>query len=176
MLKSLCAVPLVLAAAALSLRGLDELALRALGHTRGVTRHARLDQAEARLGERLLLPAYFPDDLEWPPAEIVSAGDPPAVCVSFRGRADPTTRVRLCQATRERRGIPELLLARLAVLSEQLVRIHDEPARLLRLRGPQGEAWLELAFEDRGRAVVLRLRGAPERALRMAESLRRGRP
>lgn len=175
-LRTLAIVPLTLLGAALFLRALDETAVRALGHPRGITRHQRLDAAEARLGGRLLLPAYFPDDLAWPPSQVLSAGTPAAVCLGFRGRPDGRLRAWLCQAAPGRTTIPELLLAPAPAVGEQSLLVHGQPARIRTLRGDSGEAWQDLAFVEDGRSVVLRFQGNTDRMLRLAESLRRGRP
>jgi hypothetical protein len=175
-IRTLATLPLVLTASALALRAADEVGVRARGYPRGVTRHARLDQAEARIAGRLLLPAYFPDDLEWPPFEILSAGAPAAVCLGFRGRADAGVRTRLCQAAPGRDTIPALLLSPEPALSEQLLTVHDEPALLQSFRGRDGETWRDLTLVAQGRRVVLRSRDSADRMLRLAASLRPGRP
>ncbi len=54
------------------------------GQPRGVRSYASIADAERSLGVRLVLPAYFPAALTWPPASIRgSSGPPVSVAVSF---------------------------------------------------------------------------------------------
>ncbi|MGE0453685.1 MAG: hypothetical protein AB7O37_12835 [Vicinamibacteria bacterium] len=174
--RSLWAVPIVLLSAAGVLRALDEIPLLLTGGSREFVRHASLEQAEAGLRVMLLLPAFFPDDLLWPPAGIASAGRPVVVCMSFRSRADGSERMRLCQTAATRAEWPaELLPPPSRVLMQETVALPlaPETARLLTLRMGDAGVWSQLEWEHAERRLLLRFRGSRERALRLAASLRR---
>jgi hypothetical protein len=174
--RSLWAVPIVLLSAAAVLRALDEVPLLLTGGSREFVRHASLEQAEARLRVMLLLPAFFPDDLAWPPAGIASAGRPVVVCMSFRSRGDGSERMRLCQTAATRADWPGLLLPPPSrVLMQETVALPQAPetARLLTLRMGDAGIWSQLEWEHAERRLLLRFRGSRERALRLAASLRR---
>lgn len=176
--RSLWAVPIVLLSAAAVLRALDEIPLLLTGGSRQFARHPSLEQAEARLRLLLLLPAFFPDDLAWPPAGIASAGRPVVVCMSFRSRADGSERMRLCQTAATRaEWPPELLPPPSRILLQETVPLPQAPesARLLTLRMGDAGIWSQLEWEHADRRLLLRFRGSRERALRLAASLRRAR-
>jgi hypothetical protein len=98
----------------------------------------------------LLLPAFFPDDLAWPPAGIASAGRPVVVCMSFRSRGDGSERMRLCQTDATRAVWPgELLPPPSRVLMQETVSLPQGPetARLLTLRMGDAGIWSQLEWE-----------------------------
>jgi hypothetical protein len=177
--RTLAALALVALAAAASLRAADELALRLGGGRRGVVRHASVERAEARLHERLLLPAFFPDDLEWPPAEVLSAGRPPVVCLGFASRAAAdrhAERARLCQSREPSGGWPRALVADAAVVRTWPLELEGAEARASLLRLTSGESAGQLEWRHADRRLLLRFRGSFERASRLAASLRGTRP
>lgn len=176
--RSLWAVPIVLLSAAAVLRALDEIPLLLTGGSRQFARHPSLEQAEARLRLLLLLPAFFPDDLAWPPTGIASAGRPVVVCMSFRSRADGSERMRLCQTAATRAEWPsELLPPPSRILLQETVPLPQAPesARLVTMRMGDAGIWSQLEWEHADRRLLLRFRGSRERALRLAASLRRAR-
>jgi hypothetical protein len=128
-----------------------------------------IQEAEARLGQRILLPAFQPARLGWPPAEIRTAGGRHG---SVRLRLSPRegAPVELVQATEAGRPIDPALLADRHVLAERRTRIGALPASLATVT-LDGTVWQELAFDVDGRAVLLRTRGDLDELYRIAHSL-----
>jgi hypothetical protein len=128
-----------------------------------------IQEAEARLGARVLLPAYQPARLGWPPAEIRTAGGRRG---SVRLRLAPRegAPVELVQSTDPGRAIDPALLADRNVLSERRTRIGNLPATLASVT-LEGTVWQELSFDVDGRAVLLRTRGELDELYRIAHSL-----
>lgn len=128
-----------------------------------------IQEAEARLGARILLPAYQPARLGWPPAEIRTAGGRRG---SVRLRLAPRegAPIELVQATEAGRAIDAALLADRNVLSERRTRIGNLPATLASVT-LEGTVWQELSFDVDGRAVLLRTRGDLDELYRIAHSL-----
>lgn len=166
------ALSMVLGVTAGLLRVADSVPGLIRGEPKGATRLLSIDAAERRLGERLWLPAYFPDTLSWPPAAIVvRRGPPPSVAVTFVDRGGEPALV-LGQSLGTTAPVPEELQARDPVLHRVTVPLHDGRATLLRLAGRDGRIWHDLAWEMEGRRIVLRSRGSVDELLRMARSVR----
>jgi hypothetical protein len=132
-------------------------------------------EAEARLGQRLLLPAYFPAGLEWPPAAVHVTLAPPAACLDFRAAGSRRPTLRLCQTGRGSEQLPERLLPSAEPFHAMPVAVAAEPAQLRTFRDADAALWQDIDFRRDGSRAVLRFRGATERYLRVAASLRRGR-
>jgi hypothetical protein len=128
-----------------------------------------IQEAEARLGARILLPAFQPARLGWPPAEIRTAGGRRG---SVRIRLAPSegAPVELVQSTEAGRPIAPALLADRNVLAERRTQIGTAPASLATVT-LDGTVWQELAFDVDGRAVLLRTRGDLGELYRIAHSL-----
>ncbi len=142
------------------------------GGDRGLRPVRTLEDAERGVRARLVLPAYFPDTIAWPPARIlVLPGAPPAVLMQFRTRADGALHLVLAQTVGEG-DVPDRLLPRAAPVDEAVVAMGAGDGALRRIVGPDGEIWRELAWHQDGRGVVARSRGTVEELLRMARSAR----
>lgn len=164
----------VLGATAATLAALDAVPAWILGEPRDVRRVSSQQEAERRLGARLVLPAYFPDTLAWPPRTIRVLGGPRASALLECDGRDGQPRLVLAQTARPG-DVPERLLAPSRPLSETSVAMGAaaaEPGALRRVVGPDGEVWQEVAWRHGGRQVLLRLKGSVDQAVRMAKSAR----
>jgi hypothetical protein len=141
----------------------------------GAREAASIQEAEARLGARILLPAFQPARLGWPPADIRTAGGRRG---SVRIRLSPRegAPLELLQSVDAGRPIAPALLADRNVLSERPTRIGDVDATIASV-AVDGAVWQELGFEVDGRPVLLRSRGDVDELYRIAHSLHgRGAP
>jgi len=139
---------------------------KALRHARGI------EDAERRLGARVLVPGYFPERLAWPPAEIrVAGGRRGSVMLVFAPREGGAP-VTFLQATRDGEAIRPELLAGRTVLRSSPARVGHVPATLSDVLA-DGHPARELAWELHGRAVILRSAGDLEELFRMARSAHR---
>jgi hypothetical protein len=142
------------------------------GEARGV-RHARtVEEAERRLGARVLVPGYFPERLAWPPAEIrVAGGRRGSVYLAIAAR-DGGAGVEILEATRDGEPIrPELLEGR-TLLRSSPARLGDSAGTLSDVL-VDGRPAKELAWELHGRAVILRSAGDLDELFLMARSAHR---
>jgi hypothetical protein len=165
----------VLVVAAIMLATLDGVPAWINGESRDVRPARSLEEAEQRVRARLVLPAYFPDTLAWPPERIrVLPGKPPAVSLTLTGRDGAEARLVLAQTI----GPGELsdrLLPVAGALDESpvaLPRAEGGQGRLRRVVGPDGAIWRELSWTQAGRSLVARSKGSLEELLRMARSAR----
>ena len=159
----------VVAATGAALAGLGALP-RWIAGDAAASRRVTLDEAERRLGTRLPLPAYYPDRLAWPPAEIrVAGGRQGAARLRFAAR-DGGAPLELLAAAAPAFPIPASLLEDRTVLSSRKTTVGVHPATLASVL-VEGVSWQELAFEVDGRAVLLRTRGDLDELVRMAKSL-----
>jgi hypothetical protein len=142
------------------------------GESRALRHAATIQDAERRLGARVLVPGYFPERLEWPPAEIrVAGGRRGSVLLAFAAR-DGGPGVQIVEATRDGEAIrPELLQDRTVLRSGRAV-VGTAPATISDVL-VDGRPARELAWELHGRAVILRSAGDVEELFRMAKSAHR---
>jgi hypothetical protein len=174
--RSLALIPLTLGAAALGLWGLDRVPAILLDQPPRTSRFESLDEARRLLPAGLLLPAYFPETLSWPPAHVLGRTRwPEALLLAFDSRQTHDTALLLCQSW-SRQGCPAGLLPPLEVFHEVETRVGPRPARVAAGWAASGEVWEQVELDWDGRQVTLRLRGRTLDLLRVAESLREGRP
>lgn len=153
------------------LRAVDEVPGFLTGTSRGVVRHPSVQSAEHQLRARLLLPAYFPDRLAWPPADVRTATGPPrSAALLFEGRGGSLDRLLLVQ-TLSVGPAPRTLLPRGEEFDPRKIEVKGRPARLHDVRLPSGEVWQELSLTVGERRVTLRYEGPGNELLRMAGSL-----
>ena len=145
------------------LRALD-LAPQWIGEPREGWPFARIADVERRLGERLAIPAYFPQTLRWPPTRIRVGGSRPAAVVLALGE-----RAVFGQTIGGREAIPRRLWPEGVVLQTEPI----ELGTVDRILGDDGRIWHEVRWDRWGRSFALRsLAPAPE-VVQMARSVRR---
>ncbi len=139
---------------------------------KGIVREASsIEDAERRLGARVLVPGYFPDRLVWPPRAIhVAGGRRGSVRVDFAARSGPD--LHLLEATREGEPIAPELLGNRTVLRTSRTTVGKLPATLSDVL-VDGTLHRELAFDLNGWAIVLRSSGDVEELFRMARTSHR---
>lgn len=164
---------LVLGAMVGLLRGLDSLPGYLLGEPRGGKTYRNVEEVERKLGERLLLPSYFPDTLRWPPAAIrLVSGPPLSVTLTFMGREGDEERFIVYQAFGGAGPVPPQLLPPGLVLHTTTVSVGGTAGELSRIRAEDGAIWHEIGWWREGRRMTLRFRGPVEELLKMARSMR----
>jgi len=170
------AVSLVFTAALL--RVADHVPGWLMGEPRALRSYDSVDALERELRTRLLLPAFFPETLQWPPARVLlSAGDGQPTRVEFRDTRTGRVRVVICQTIRHDAPIPPRLLPEGEITDRRRVDLSGVPAELsVAQRGDQ--RWMDLSLVVQDRRVVVR--GYPEtdeaELIRLARSIHRGRP
>lgn len=168
---------LVTAGTAVLLRGLDAVP-GWMGHDRrGVQPVDSVDAAARLFGGPVVLPAFFPDTIAWPPARIwVRTRPPRAVVLVFTGRAGGSERLRLCQV----RGtdVPAECLPHARVLH----RVTPDEAgleagvSLERVQRVDGTLAHDLVWHQGPETVALRYGGSADELVAIARSLRWRRP
>jgi hypothetical protein len=140
---------------------------------RGTVRRAEtLEDAERRLGARVLVPGYFPERLVWPPKSILVAGGRRGSVRLDLDARDGGPDLHILQATREGEPIaPELLHGR-TVLRTSRAMVGAHPATLSDVL-VDGIPHRELAWETQGRAMIVRSSGDVEELFRMARTSHR---
>jgi hypothetical protein len=139
---------------------------------KGVVREATsIQDAERRLGARILVPGYFPERLVWPPKAIhVAGGRRGSVRIDFAAHTGAD--LHLLEATREGEPIAPELLGDRTVLRTSRTSIGKLPGTLSDVL-VDGTLHRELAFELNGWAVVIRSSGDVEELFRMARTSHR---
>ena len=174
--RDLTSLALVLALVVAGLRLLDLVPQR-LAEPKGGRSYQDLALVERRLGERLALPAYFPQTLRWPAARIRVAGARPALVVlAFEGASGGAERLWLAQSVG---GVEEPtadLWPEGVLLDSEGVSLQQTSGTLERLLAPDGRIWQQLRWERWGRLLLLRSTGSPEELLALARSVRKEGP
>ena len=171
--RALWILALVLGGAALSLVTLDAVPAWMHGVPRGVRRAASVEEAERRLQAKVLLPAYFPDTLRWPPSTVRFARDDGgSVALSFLGSDGPPA-LFLAQTTGGEGRLPAALLGRLAIIQQQSAPL-GAGSVLARVVAEDGTLWNQLEWSAAGRHFLLRGRGSLDDLIRMARSIHGG--
>jgi hypothetical protein len=143
-----------------------------VGESTSVHSYPSIQDAERRLGARILVPGYFPERLVWPPAEIrVAGGRRGSVLLAFEAH-DGSHQVEFLQATRDGEPIAQELLAGRTVLHSGRTTVGAVPATISDVL-VAGHAWRELSWNLHGRSVILRSAGDLEELFRMAKSAHR---
>jgi hypothetical protein len=167
----------VLGATAATLAVLNHVPDLAGTNPRRIRTAASLRAVEARLGQGLLLPSYFPQWLVWPPSSIRFTDGPPTIVAFVLDARDGSGPVlTIVQTFEPDAAIPSRLLPPGTVIESEPARIGLEPARLSHLRLADGSSWRELAWTEQDRRVTFRFRTQTSDVLRMARSLRKERP
>lgn len=142
------------------------------GESRAVRGVATIQDAERRLGARVLVPGYFPDHLAWPPAEIhVAGGRRGSVRLAIAAR-DGGPGVEILEATRDDEPIAPDLLQDRTVLRTQRTTLGPVPATISDVL-VGGRPAREIAWTLHGRAMILRSAGDLDELFRMARSAHR---
>jgi len=168
--RTIGALVFVIAVAAAALVAIDALPAWIAGEPRDVRRAQTVHDAERRLRARLVLPAYFPDTLAWPPRRIRFTVRPPGgAALSVDGR-DGSPRLLLAETVAPG-DIPDGLVPEAQVLDRSAVAVGAARGTLSRVVEDGVTAW-QVAWEQDGRRLLLRSRGTVEELLRMARSAR----
>jgi hypothetical protein len=140
---------------------------------RGTVRRVEtVQEAERRLGARILVPGYFPERLVWPPRTILVAGGRRGSVRLDLDARDGGPDLHVLQATREGEPIAPELLAGRTVLRTSRATVGAHPATLSDVL-VDGIPQRELAWENQGRAMILRSAGDIEDLFRMARTSHR---
>ena len=166
-----------LAVIGLGLRAIDHLPGLLLDQPRGVRLFSSVTDLEREIGTRLLLPAYFPDTLAWPPARVLLAsGTAHPTALIIVDRATGRTRLVICQNARGDEPIPDRLLPPGTVLQRVELDVGGSSAVLSRMAARDGTEWSDLDWVSGSRRVTLRLYGDDTELARLARSMTRVRP
>ena len=168
--RTLGAWLLVFAAAAFSLRLADALPRAALGLPRGVVRAAGMAELERAAGRRMPLPAYYPDTLEWPPAETrMHTGG--SMAVWCRQRPGGPVALIVATAPPGSGGVAAALLPRSVELQREETSLGTRRALVSRLRDADGALWQQTEWQAGGQIILVRYRGTLDELLRIAGSV-----
>ena len=165
---SLVAVLVVFAAV---LRVIDAIPGLLVELPRTVREHASIADAERAIGRHLELPAYFPDTLRWPAAQVRSSlGEGRAVAVGFSGVDGRPTRLALCDSLGSPNDCDDLLLTPVTVLESRRIELEGRPALLRRLLEREGRLLHEIRWQAGRRFRIMRYDGGVDQLLLMAQS------
>jgi hypothetical protein len=140
---------------------------------RGTVRRVEtIEDAERRLGARILIPGYFPARLVWPPKTILVAGGRRGSVRLDLDARDGGPDLHILEATREGEPIAEELLRGRTVLRTSRATVGAHPATLSDVL-VEGIPQRELAWENQGRAMIVRSAGDVEDLFRMARTSHR---
>jgi hypothetical protein len=160
---------LVFVAAAAGLRLADALPRAALGVPRGVVKPADVAELERDSGRRMPMPAYFPDAIAWPPAELRlhSGGSASFWCRQRAGRG-----MALIVAAAPAHVIAAAVLPASVELQREPASLGARPAVVSRVRDDDGTVWQQVQWEAGRQIILVRYRGTLDELLKIAGSVR----
>jgi hypothetical protein len=162
---------LVFSAAAAGLRVADALPGAALGVSRGVLRPANVAALERDSGRRMPMPAYFPEAIAWPPAELRlhSGGSASLWC---RQRAGSGLALVVAAAPAGTRGIAAAVLPAAVELQREEAPLDARVATVSRVRDADGAVWQQVQWTAGRQIILVRYRGTLDELLKIARSVR----
>ncbi len=133
-----------------------------------------VEEGEREVELKLLLPAYFPDYLAWPPVRIEASPHPfQGLTLYFNSRTDLTLLLILQQVMGDDLPPSPELMPELSGVEVRLVQVARRPARLSSGLDKQGERWRELLWWADDRFIRLLGRLEERDLFRMARSIHR---
>ena len=161
---------LAVAAAAFGLRLADAVPRVALGVPRGVVMARDVRQLERESGRRMPVPAYFPDTIEWPPAEarMHTRGSAAIWCRQRTGRGIALVVATAPPGTRE---IAAAVLPASVELQREEGTLGRRPAVVSRVRDAEGGLWQQVQWQTPDQIVLIRYRGTLDELLKIAGSV-----
>jgi hypothetical protein len=161
---------IVVAGAAFGLRVADALPRAAIGLPRGVRLTADLGELDRLSGRRMPVPAYYPDSIEWPPAEtrLDTNGSAAIWC-----RQRPAGGLALIVATAPpgHAGIAEAVLPASVELQQEGANLGGRSAVVSRVRDANGAVWQQVQWQAPEQHILIRYRGTLDELLRLARSV-----
>jgi hypothetical protein len=161
---------LVVAAAGFGLRVADALPRAAMGLPRGVRLAPDLAELDRLSGRRMPIPAYYPDRVEWPPAEarLDTNGSAAIWC-----RQRPAGGLALIVATAPpgHAGIGAAVLPASVELQQEGTDLGGRPAVVSRVRDADGTVWQQVQWQAPEQIILIRYRGTLDELLRLAGSV-----
>jgi hypothetical protein len=141
----------------------------------GVKSYANLENAQAHIGTRALLPAYFPESLKWPAQRVLAQKNPmPAVILLFSSRDVRRTELVLAEGfgislsdLTQLEGIPRIR----QVVSDSAVVVSGRPGRLVTGWEKEGGKWAQLTWRRERMVMLIATRLPLYELLRIAESM-----
>lgn len=162
---------LAVLAAAAALRVADAVPRVLLGVPRGVVRPVDVASLERESGRRMPMPAYFPDSLEWPPAEVrLHAGGSAAIWC--RQRPAGGLALILATAPPGTGAIAAAVLPPAVELQREGALLGARPASVSRVRDQDGAVWQQVEWQTPDQIILLRYRGTLDGLLKIAGSVR----
>ena len=161
---------LAVAAAAFGLRLADAVPRVALGVPRGVVMARDVRQLERESGRRMPVPAYFPDTIEWPPAEarMHTRGSAAIWCRQRTGRGIALVVATAPPGTRE---IAAAVLPSSIELQREAAVIGVRALVVSRVRDADGAVWQQVQWQTPAQLVLVRYRGTLDELLKIAGSV-----
>jgi hypothetical protein len=168
----LASLLLTLAVTAASLRVLDAVPRAVTGLPRGVIRLTSLDDAARRLGFGVPTPSVVPDDVDWPPRDIL-VGAHSSVTMTSRHRPDGPAWLIVAGAPARAGAIDPAVLPAVTVLQDtELVLGDGRTMTIQRQLDSSGALWHQASWREHARLLLVRSRGSLDELLRIAQSVR----
>jgi len=162
---------LAVLAATGALRVADAVPRVLLDVPRGVARPPDLASLERESGRRMPMPAYFPDSLAWPPAEVrLHSGGSAAIWC--RQRPAGGLALILATAPAGTRPIAAAVLPPAVELQREGASLGARPASVSRVRDRDGAVWQQVEWQTPRQIILLRYRGTLDELLKIAGSVR----
>jgi hypothetical protein len=142
-------------------------------HYEGMKRYKDIEDARTALKlKKVLLPSYFPQYLEWPPAEIFAQKEPfVTVLMHFTRRDNGETVLAIRQSDARQTEPVRTRIDPERIRTEENITIKGRPARLYNAVCPGRRSCTKVVWQEEGYSFTVIGEDSPGELLRLAESM-----
>lgn len=154
------------------MRVLDAVPRAITGLPRGVVRLHSADEAARRLWTGILTPSDLPDDLEWPPTDIL-VGAHESFAMMSRHRPDGSVWLIVAGAPARAGAIDPAILPAVTILQDTEMVLGDgRTITIQRLLDSDGAVWHQASWRSHARLLLVRSRGSLDDLLHIVQRVR----
>ncbi len=134
---------------------------------RGTVVHMNFESLPRKLAYR---PSYFPESLQWPPAEILTRDKGASLLMHFNSRHDGRVELSVAQAANPEDLIPSRIEP-YQIITQKRIPFHGQEALLITATCRDGSPCNRISWQEGETSVALSFRGPEQDLLRIAQSV-----
>jgi hypothetical protein len=144
--------------------------------SKGIQRYRSVESVQkALMIRKIYLPSYFPDYLQWPPAEIFAQSQPfPMVLMHVKERGRDRIVLAIRQADVRASNPLKLRIEPVQITKQEQVMLKGRPAVLSLALCADGSVCNQIVWQEAGYTLTLVARDAVQELIRIATSMQPG--
>ena len=138
---------------------------------RGTVVHTSFESLPRRLAlSGVYRPSYFPESLQWPPAEILTREKGASLLMHFNSRHDGRVELSVAQAASSESLIPSRMEP-YQIITQKQIPFRGQMAQLITATCRDGGPCNRISWQDGEASLALSFRGPEQDLLRIAQSV-----